>query len=190
MSRCYSFCSPLFERLRSDSGREHDFVCFPLLLSIILQLNNYIWQSFYRFLTKITNHFYIVNILYSCRIFLYCNCNSAPLDPPDTEFLAQPVMADSPTPMVVPAPALAAPATKMGFLGATSYVIGNIIGSGIFITPASILRSTESPGMALVIWVLCAGIALLGMEDYYCIIFSLDWQSTIVIFQVPFVTLN
>lgn len=35
---------------------------------------------------------------------------------------------------------------KMGYLGATSYVVGNIIGSGIFITPASILRcSFRSP---------------------------------------------
>jgi amino acid transporter len=33
---------------------------------------------------------------------------------------------------------------KMGKWGATSYIIGNIVGSGIFITPASILRRASS----------------------------------------------
>lgn len=51
---------------------------------------------------------------------------------------------------------------KMGFFGATSYVIGNIIGSGIFITPSAILRYTESAGLSLIIWVFCAFIAFLG----------------------------
>ncbi|EYC20601.1 hypothetical protein Y032_0021g305 [Ancylostoma ceylanicum] len=55
---------------------------------------------------------------------------------------------------------------KLGFLGATSYVIGNIIGSGIFITPASILRCTDSVGLSLVIWVACALIAILGALVY------------------------
>uniref|UniRef100_A0A1I7S7B1 Large neutral amino acids transporter small subunit 2 n=1 Tax=Bursaphelenchus xylophilus TaxID=6326 RepID=A0A1I7S7B1_BURXY len=75
------------------------------------------------------------------------------------------MMADTPpeTPTIVPATALGGVSTKMGFLGATSYVIGNIIGSGIFITPASILRSTESPGLSLIVWFLCAIIAILGM---------------------------
>uniref|UniRef100_A0AC35U130 AA_permease domain-containing protein n=1 Tax=Rhabditophanes sp. KR3021 TaxID=114890 RepID=A0AC35U130_9BILA len=55
---------------------------------------------------------------------------------------------------------------KMGFLGASSYVIGNIIGSGIFITPASILRCTGSVGLSLVIWLGCALIAILGSLCY------------------------
>ncbi|VDL71809.1 unnamed protein product [Nippostrongylus brasiliensis] len=55
---------------------------------------------------------------------------------------------------------------KLGFLGATSYVIGNIIGSGIFITPASILRCTDSVGLSLAIWVACALIAILGALVY------------------------
>ncbi|KIH65859.1 hypothetical protein ANCDUO_03814 [Ancylostoma duodenale] len=33
---------------------------------------------------------------------------------------------------------------KMGLLGATSYIIGNIVGSGIFITPTTILKTTGS----------------------------------------------
>ncbi|KAJ1347319.1 hypothetical protein KIN20_002351 [Parelaphostrongylus tenuis] len=55
---------------------------------------------------------------------------------------------------------------KLGFLGATSYVIGNIIGSGIFITPASILRCTDSVGLSLIVWVACAFIAILGALVY------------------------
>ncbi|KAI1710819.1 amino acid permease domain-containing protein [Ditylenchus destructor] len=55
---------------------------------------------------------------------------------------------------------------KMGFFGATSYVIGNIIGSGIFVTPATIIRYTESVGLSLIIWVACAGIAFLGSLCY------------------------
>ena len=54
----------------------------------------------------------------------------------------------------------------MGYLGATSYVIGNIIGSGIFITPSTILRSTDSVGMSLSIWLICAAIAFLGSLCY------------------------
>ncbi|KAH7718516.1 AAT-5 protein [Aphelenchoides avenae] len=55
---------------------------------------------------------------------------------------------------------------KMGYLGATSYVIGNIIGSGIFITPSTILRYTESVGLSLIVWVACAAIAILGSLCY------------------------
>ncbi|TKR93034.1 hypothetical protein L596_007567 [Steinernema carpocapsae] len=51
---------------------------------------------------------------------------------------------------------------KMGFLSATSYVIGNIIGSGIFITPTSIVQHTNSVGLSLIVWAVCAGISLLG----------------------------
>ncbi|GMR52305.1 hypothetical protein PMAYCL1PPCAC_22500 [Pristionchus mayeri] len=55
---------------------------------------------------------------------------------------------------------------KMGYLGATSYVVGNIIGSGIFITPASILRCTDSVGLSLIVWVGCALVAILGALCY------------------------
>uniref|UniRef100_A0A915ERK0 Uncharacterized protein n=1 Tax=Ditylenchus dipsaci TaxID=166011 RepID=A0A915ERK0_9BILA len=37
-----------------------------------------------------------------------------------------------------------APRNKMGLLGAISYIIGNIVGAGIFITPTTILANTNS----------------------------------------------
>ncbi len=55
---------------------------------------------------------------------------------------------------------------KMGFVGATSYMIGNIIGSGIFITPTSILMRTHSVGLSLIVWTLCAVIAIMGSLCY------------------------
>ena len=36
---------------------------------------------------------------------------------------------------------------KMGLLGAISYIVGNIVGSGIFITPTAILGYVNSVGL-------------------------------------------
>ena len=55
---------------------------------------------------------------------------------------------------------------QIGYLAATSYVISNVIGSGIFITPTSILRMTNSVGLSLIVWVLCAVISMLGALSY------------------------
>ncbi|KAK0395335.1 hypothetical protein QR680_001236 [Steinernema hermaphroditum] len=55
---------------------------------------------------------------------------------------------------------------KMGLLGAISYIIGNIVGSGIFITPTSILDKTDSVGLSLIIWCLSALISILGAFCY------------------------
>ncbi|KAI6197552.1 Asc-type amino acid transporter 1 family protein [Aphelenchoides besseyi] len=55
---------------------------------------------------------------------------------------------------------------KMGLYGAVSFVCGNIIGSGLFITPTSILRKTNSVGLSLIIWGLSAVISVLGAYCY------------------------
>ncbi|CAJ0960393.1 unnamed protein product, partial [Mesorhabditis belari] len=55
---------------------------------------------------------------------------------------------------------------KMGLLGAISYIIGNIVGSGIFITPTSILEQVNSVGLCLLIWILAAFISILGSFCY------------------------
>ncbi|VDK45118.1 unnamed protein product [Anisakis simplex] len=51
---------------------------------------------------------------------------------------------------------------KMGFLSCSSYVIGNIIGAGIFITPVSIVNEVGSVGLSLIIWIISGLIALIG----------------------------
>ncbi|CAD6197463.1 unnamed protein product [Caenorhabditis auriculariae] len=55
---------------------------------------------------------------------------------------------------------------KMGLIGAISYIIGNIVGSGIFITPTSITKEVNSVGLSLVIWLMAALISLLGSFCY------------------------
>ncbi|CAD5213016.1 unnamed protein product [Bursaphelenchus okinawaensis] len=55
---------------------------------------------------------------------------------------------------------------KMGLLGAVSFVCGNIIGSGLFITPTAILQYTNSVGLSLLVWFLSALISMLGAYCY------------------------
>lgn len=55
---------------------------------------------------------------------------------------------------------------KMGLFGAISYIIGNIVGSGIFIAPTSILLKAETVGLSLVIWAAAAAISIMGCFCY------------------------
>jgi APA family basic amino acid/polyamine antiporter len=51
-------------------------------------------------------------------------------------------------------------------LDATALVVGSMIGSGIFIVTADILRTVGSPGVMLVVWVLSGIMTLLGALTY------------------------
>ena len=49
---------------------------------------------------------------------------------------------------------------NIGLVGANAVLVGTIIGSGIFASPASVYNHTNSPGGALLVW---AGCGLLAM---------------------------
>jgi APA family basic amino acid/polyamine antiporter len=51
-------------------------------------------------------------------------------------------------------------------LDATALVVGSMIGSGIFIVSADILRQVQSPGLLLATWILSGVVTLLGALSY------------------------
>src|SRR6266516_930640 len=51
-------------------------------------------------------------------------------------------------------------------LDATALVVGSMIGSGIFIVSADILRQVHAPGLLLFVWVLSGLVTLLGALSY------------------------
>ncbi|EFX85835.1 hypothetical protein DAPPUDRAFT_237405 [Daphnia pulex] len=54
-------------------------------------------------------------------------------------------------------------ARQVGLFSAVALVIGNIIGSGIFVSPGYLLASAGSPGLCLVLWGVCGVYSLLGI---------------------------
>ena len=51
-------------------------------------------------------------------------------------------------------------------LDATALVVGSMIGSGIFIVSADILRQVHSPGLLLTVWIVSGVVTLLGALSY------------------------
>src|SRR5256886_16274482 len=51
-------------------------------------------------------------------------------------------------------------------LDATALVVGSMIGSGIFIVSAEILRQVHAPGVLLLVWVLSGVVTLFGAVTY------------------------
>src|SRR5438094_2814384 len=51
-------------------------------------------------------------------------------------------------------------------LDATALVVGSMIGSGIFIVSADILRQVHAPGVLLLVWTLSGVVTLMGALSY------------------------
>lgn len=55
---------------------------------------------------------------------------------------------------------------RVGLFSGVALIVGTMIGSGIFVSPAELLERTGSVGMAFVIWVSCGVVSLLGALAY------------------------
>lgn len=54
----------------------------------------------------------------------------------------------------------------LGVWGATSIVIGTVIGSGVFLVPSAMIRSVGSVRTLFLIWILCGTLSLFGALSY------------------------
>jgi APA family basic amino acid/polyamine antiporter len=54
----------------------------------------------------------------------------------------------------------------LGLTGATTLVMGSMIGSGIFIVSADVARQVKSPGLLIVCWILAALLTLIAALNY------------------------
>lgn len=51
---------------------------------------------------------------------------------------------------------------EIGLLPAVCFIIGTVVGSGIFIAPKGVLMNSGSVGLSLLVWALCGVLSLFG----------------------------
>jgi len=54
----------------------------------------------------------------------------------------------------------------MSLMNGITVIVGSIIGSGIFVSPSGVLKSTGSPGMALIVWTVSGLFSMIGAYCY------------------------
>ncbi|CAF3978914.1 unnamed protein product [Rotaria sp. Silwood2] len=54
----------------------------------------------------------------------------------------------------------------LGIFSGVCFIVGIIIGSGIFVSPKNVLKDTKSVGFCLIVWAVCGLLALLGALCY------------------------
>jgi len=55
---------------------------------------------------------------------------------------------------------------RVGLLSGVALIVGNMIGTGIFVTPGGVLERSGSVGLAMVMWVACGVLSILGSLAY------------------------
>lgn len=55
---------------------------------------------------------------------------------------------------------------EIGLLPAVSFIIGTVVGSGIFIAPKGVLLNSGSVGLSLLVWALCGLLSLFGKRPW------------------------
>lgn len=55
---------------------------------------------------------------------------------------------------------------RLGLFNGVSLIVGSIVGAGIFVSPAGVIRHAGSVGMSLVVWVLSGLACLIGALCY------------------------
>lgn len=64
---------------------------------------------------------------------------------------------------------------EIGLLSAVSFIIGTVVGSGIFIAPKGVLMNSGSVGLSLLVWALSGVLSLFGkMMDDVIYVYSQD----------------
>ena len=53
---------------------------------------------------------------------------------------------------------------EIGLLPAVCFIIGTVVGSGIFIAPKGVLMNSGSVGLSLLVWALCGVLSLFGKK--------------------------